>query len=217
MDQRDAKTRQYFNQRLRKFASPGSYSLGGEVLDARNAAWLTGAPDGADISLEIVSEAGAKAAVLSLSHAFFDQPAHFRIEAGETGFVILTNEILMLKKQYQRGKLGLRMFAHQAQAAHEFGIAHIWLRAAGSPQNKAYNGYYTWARYGFEPYPSVEDQAMFNERFPGVSNLRELMSTASGRARWKEFGFDQTMCFDLSSTDCINTLKSYMAESGVKI
>lgn len=56
-----------------------------------------------------------------------------------------------------------------------------------------FNGYYTWARYGFEgqiPLSSIV--------FKKFTSILDIMSTANGRKLWKYLGFTFNAKFDLN-------------------
>jgi hypothetical protein len=48
--------------------------------------------------------------------------------------------------------VGLRSFKTQVEGARRLGVKRIELWAAGDPRDTSYNGYYTWARFGFNDF-----------------------------------------------------------------
>lgn len=64
------------------------------------------------------------------------------------GEVVIRNYALK-KSNLAPAHFGIRMFLTQVEAARTLGIKRILVSAAGSPRPGDYNGYYTWARFGF--------------------------------------------------------------------
>lgn len=105
----------------------------------------------------------------------------------------------------EQGKgLGARMFYNIADSAKKNGFKRIELIAA---KGEGYNGYISWARYGFDLNPTyAQEITRFGElvrtstlpEIKDARNLRDLMSTANGRAFWRENGFEFHGVFDLS-------------------
>jgi SPP1 gp7 family putative phage head morphogenesis protein len=108
---------------------------------------------------------------------------------------------------FEQGKgLGAKIFANMLDSAEKNGFENIELRAAkGVFDGKEYNGYYTWARFGFE-LRSPQQQEYFlnlvktqgtNETIRSSKTLQELMKTKEGQKFWKEKGFDYLGQFNI--------------------
>jgi predicted GNAT family acetyltransferase len=101
--------------------------------------------------------------------------------------------------------LGAKMFANMLDAAENNGFETIDLTAAkGLVSGKEYNGYYTWARFGFELHPAYQEKFLMlvktegtNEVVRNAKSLQELMKTKEGQKLWKEKGFQYKGIFDI--------------------
>lgn len=110
----------------------------------------------------------------------------------------------------QKG-FGIRAFAAQVQTYRKAGYKTINTFAAKSG---FYNGYYTWARFGFDadlsPVLLTKAEAA---GFQGVTKVSELMATEKGRKWWKKNGKGTKMEFDLSDdSHGIAVLEAYIEE-----
>jgi SPP1 gp7 family putative phage head morphogenesis protein len=108
---------------------------------------------------------------------------------------------------------GARAFASQVQSYRRAGYKKIKTLAARD--DGIYNGYYTWARFGFDG----DLTGMFWRRKLGdagltnVQRVSDLMTTPEGRAWWKEHGETVELEFDLrDGSYSMNVLESYVAE-----
>lgn len=136
------------------------------------------------------------------------------ITTDETGQLFVKNEYQFLQEK-QKGK-GLPVFAllQQIEMARSLGVAYIKTDAAGSPNSKTFNGYYTWARLGFnsEPFGEVELSLLPND-LKHVTDLNDLMQTEQGRKWWKEHGWSITLKFDVHrDSKSIQLLSQYVRE-----
>jgi SPP1 gp7 family putative phage head morphogenesis protein len=101
--------------------------------------------------------------------------------------------------------LGAKMFANMLDAAENNGFETIDLTAAkGLVNGKEYNGYYTWARFGFELHPAYQEKFLMlvktegtNEVVRNAKSLQELMKTKEGQELWKKKGFQYKGIFDI--------------------
>jgi len=102
--------------------------------------------------------------------------------------------------------LGAKMFANMLDAAEKNGFENIELRAAkGIHDGKTYNGYYTWARFGFELRNDQQKVYFLNlvktkgetATIRNAKTLQELMRTKEGQIFWKENGFDYLGSFNI--------------------
>jgi SPP1 gp7 family putative phage head morphogenesis protein len=107
---------------------------------------------------------------------------------------------------------GVKSFAMQVQTYRRAGYKKITTLAARV--DGEYNGYYTWARFGFDA-ELGELYAMRAEKagFKGVKRVSELMRTKAGREWWLEHGVTMDMEFDLSdNSHGIAVLEAYIEE-----
>jgi hypothetical protein len=107
-------------------------------------------------------------------------------------------------KGSQHEGLGTKCFVNILNSAKENNFDEIILEAARAD---GYNGYYTWARFGFDFNPKYErfekpifDELVSTSKFKEIkesTNLKELMSTEKGRDFWKENGFQYHGIFNV--------------------
>lgn len=215
MDERDEVTRKFFNANVdfSQNDSKVAYTIGGVTVDATVAARLTGALDGSKITLDIVDEVSAR---FTVEHSFFNEPASWEIQQYEPDGSILLTYNIVLKPEHCNKGFGVRMFAHEAYTAKALGLSEIMLQAAGKVNSK-YNGYYSWARYGFDNDLEQEERDVLPPKLRGALTVQDLMKTVDGRAWWKENGQTKLMSFCLSETSQWNVLESYLVEKGVKL
>ncbi|HEX4946442.1 MAG TPA: hypothetical protein VFZ34_07265 [Blastocatellia bacterium] len=76
------------------------------------------------------------------------------------------------------------MFLAQVEAARTLGIRRILVSAAGSPRPGDYNGYYTWARFGFNAELDEYAQEELPIYLATACSLNELMQLG-GSAWWE--------------------------------
>ena len=117
----------------------------------------------------------------------------------------------------EQGKgLGTKCFSNIVESARLNNIKEIDLIAA---KGDGYNGYNTWARYGFnikENYGEELEKFSNLVKNSGISeikeahNLNDLMKTSSGRSFWREKGFEFHGRFNVDKD--YNTFKEYRKE-----
>lgn len=165
---------------------------------------IVGAPDDAEV---IVTYAGkykklytddlpinATGVRVTIKHPKLDRVSRF-IGVDADGKRFIKNEILEVKKEHQKGGLGLAIFAKQVDNAAEEGFGYISTHAAGAKGEK-FNGYYTWPLFGYNE--SVKSIAKHNPKiakkilaeFPDARSVRDLMATEEGAKWWSENGGD---------------------------
>jgi hypothetical protein len=142
-----------------------------------------------------------------------------------------------------------RIVAHQAQAAHAIGLTSINLCAAArnDDNGNTLNGYYTWARCGFDaPLPYLYDRRQkyisFYSSESNVSRLtdaigariswlkewppelqdaktvQDIMSKHEGKRWWKACPDGRDMVFDLHAGSLSwGVLHAYLVEKSVRI
>lgn len=213
MDTRDDLSKAHFNDRVKVDTGGQLFQLNGRDISEAEWGRLAGAVDGANVSVKV----GEGLVQLSARHALYDGPVEVAIALVEGGAEILLDEAIMLKDSAPAG-LGLRMFARQAFAARELGMAAIELEAAGSASSRFFNGYYTWARYGFDAELSTKEIALLPEPLAAARTVADLVSSAAGRTWWRDNGSARIMAFDLTpSSRAWETLNAVLEEKGVKL
>lgn len=136
-----------------------------------------------------------------------------RILIYEDNRLILENEYQEIIES-QRGK-GIPVFAlyTQIQNARALGVSIIRTLAAGSMSSKLFNGYYTWARLGFDAELPINIQAQLPEKFINAEKVSDLMATPEGRDWWRVHGKSLYLEFDLSdNSQSIINFKRYLKE-----
>jgi GNAT superfamily N-acetyltransferase len=101
--------------------------------------------------------------------------------------------------------LGAKMFANIMDAAEKNGVEDIDLTAAkGIHNGLEYNGFYTWARFGFELNPAYKQKFLAlvkNEgttsKIRNTTSLQDLMKTKEGQDFWKKRGFEYKGTFNI--------------------
>mgnify|MGYP000420281567 FL=1 len=124
---------------------------------------------------------------------------------------------------------GTELLTNQVRALRELGVDHITTYAAREDHenpNKAYNGYYTWPRLGYDgEIPShlwhdIPDDLKLSTLNADVdTNYRRsilgLFTTEEGREWWKEHGDSIDLTFDLKDGSAsMRALENYINEKG---
>lgn len=100
---------------------------------------------------------------------------------------------------------GSKMFANQLDSFRKMGLKKLHVTAGGNPKDKTMNGYYTWARLGYNFSSDLEKKkfkklikSSNDPEINNVNSLHVLMSFEKGRQFWKENGFGFDGEFDLN-------------------
>ena len=111
----------------------------------------------------------------------------------------IDNESFYMKSGDTGHGIGSKVFKEQVDAAAEFGVLRISAFAAKGPTT---NGYYTWARLGFDAelnkvvgFASHEEMTA---RFPQATKISDLMRSPEGREFWVKTGQGFPGIFDLT-------------------
>ena len=92
----------------------------------------------------------------------------------------------------------LDIFTSQVKNAQKQGFKTITVSAAGGPGDSTYNGYYTWAAYGYKPdNASYLVSRVFNKTNRDYGTWEKMMKSKQGRADWKANGGFWNGSFDL--------------------
>jgi HK97 family phage portal protein len=183
--------------------------LFGKKATKEEVATLCGAPDGSTVYLNVKSSAAGRSDDIWVqienaklgyesSRRIYQQPV-----AGSGGYefeTVMSNQYLRINAS-GRG-VGSRTLSRQADAAHRMGINELECTAAKS---RDYNGYYTWARLGYDSELSALRQPMVIQSrieafgpksIQGATKVSDIMATPEGRAFWKEYGEEWSATFD---------------------
>ncbi|MEN2399295.1 hypothetical protein GKZ90_0005875 [Flavobacterium sp. MC2016-06] len=112
--------------------------------------------------------------------------------------------------------IGTNIFINQIIQARKLGIKVFFVSAA---KGATFNGYYTWARMGYD-FIFDEDKNQFKELIFNNSrtetSLFELMQTVDGRSFWKTNGFWWEGQFMIQpGSKNINALNNYLIQAGI--
>jgi hypothetical protein len=132
----------------------------------------------------------------------------------------VSNEYFKIERSSIHYGRGAEIFNNQVQSVKSAGFERIKVYAAGShDDNQTYNGYYTWARFGYVPNNEQLGVTGFNQfaqqnNIGQVSNFKEIMYTKQGRDWWQnKAGVSFRGTFDLTDNSySMTTLNNYMQE-----
>jgi flagellar biosynthesis GTPase FlhF len=130
------------------------------------------------------------------------------------------NSYFKIDEGTQHDKRGAEIFNNQVTSLRQAGFDRIEVSAAGAyNDNATFNGYYTWARFGYVPNDATLGVSSYNqyaqqEGYEKVSNFKEIMYTEQGREWWKnKGGVSFSGKFNLNkSSYSSTTMKNYMKE-----
>jgi SPP1 gp7 family putative phage head morphogenesis protein len=92
---------------------------------------------------------------------------------------------------------GLRIFSAAVDRMRASGFVRIQNFAAGGYQDPTYNGYYTWARYGYDAEIPSSLRSQLPAQLRGARSTLDLMASPEGRSWWLHKGSPTYMSFDL--------------------
>jgi hypothetical protein len=181
---------------------------------------LSGVPDGGRITIS--SSARANQITIRANHPLYADESERVIQKDGDGKLFIKNELLVLDKaktEIYKG-LGTRIFATEVLQATKLGVDYIKVFAAGSARNPRFNGYYTWARLGYNAELSNAERdslkATLNPELRKAKTLLDLMKTEEGQNWWKENGEGGLMRFDLKTNSrSRKQLRNYLNEKNI--
>jgi hypothetical protein len=185
-----------------------SRKLFGRRLTDQEYASLVGAPFGAKVKVDVFKDTLS----IKMIHPLIgSQRSVFRSRSD--GVLVLRNEHTRASSDAPVG-LGTAVLARQVRAARSLGIRRISLNAgAGGDEN----GYYTWARLGFNGELDNGVRARLPPHLADVKDLNELMERPDGPAWWKEHGGSTSMSFDLDpQSESSRRHDRYVRERGLE-
>jgi len=123
-----------------------------------------------------------------------------------------------LMKVFYTGKgAGKNIFINEVIELKKQGYRYMTVSAA---QGDGWNGYYTWARFGYSMEEPDHETFLELMELHGrkESSIIELMQTAEGRNFWLENGFWWEGYFDLTElSENMIAFQNYLTESGINI
>jgi SPP1 gp7 family putative phage head morphogenesis protein len=121
------------------------------------------------------------------------------------GVWVCTNDSMVIPPEHQGKGLGSTVFRAQVAALRQQGFARIETvaeRNAAAHSDMKANGYYTWARMGYDaPIPKGVLPHLAAHPDPVVrtaTRVSDLMTTEAGRLAWFKHGDSLHMVFDLA-------------------
>lgn len=171
-----------------------------KATSLQDIASIVGAPEGSQVSMTPMERemwVTTRGPGLKMYRVIHSSPAGPYIE----------NQLIEIAKT---GKgAGSRIFAQQVENAARLGVDRIVATASG---DMGFNGYYTWARLGYDG-PLPRDLVARPAGMEGARRISELMATPAGRDWWKLHGKTTNMEFDVREGSASRQiLDAYMAE-----
>lgn len=165
------------------------------------------APPGATVSMFAASSG---ALVCAFSHEGVRARRSFRRDSGD---LVCKNVDLSIEPSSPHKGSGYRLFADQVQALKQGGVRRVTTEAAGDYSDKNINGYYTWARLGYDGQVPPRASSRMPEQFKQMKTIQQVMATPEGRAAWKAKGEEFLGTFDLTpGSTSLKVLSAYVAE-----
>jgi hypothetical protein len=192
-------------------AAEFSRQLFGRNIPNEDLAAAVGAPDGSNLNVTVRMN-GQELHVEVIHPWIKEQRRGFRRD--DKGNLFIWNHRLEKDRGAPPG-FGLKVFARQVAGARRLGVKRIELWAAGNARDGAHNGYYTWARFGFDAPLSKRDRLLLPDELVGAKTTNDLMKVGAAEW-WKKNGDDRSMVFDLADdSSMMAAFKSYLNEKGV--
>jgi len=177
----------------------------GRDLSDHQIAGLVGAPNGAKIKVVNWDDQmhGPGVAIVA-EHPDIEDQAVAMIYNGDGTYgapngPYLHYEQIYLKPEARGSGKGVQVMARAVEAAHQAGLPKVQLTGVGSKEfHPEENGYYTWARIGFDA--PVGFRPTWPAQYKGAGTLSNLMKMPGGAAFWKEHGGPTGMTMDTDPT-----------------
>jgi hypothetical protein len=111
--------------------------------------------------------------------------------------------------------LGVEAFVRQVAGARALGVRYFKLWAAGDYFAKSRNGYYTWARFGFEAPLMSHQKGLLTDELADAETVNDVIRMG-GENWWRRYGGDAEMLFDLSDeSEMMALFKRYLREKKI--
>jgi hypothetical protein len=192
-------------------------ALFGRKVDRATWARLVGAPDGATVHVLPSPAPDFRHGVqLRVEHPWFDGPAIRYVFVNVDGNLAMVNDQFGVRADAPVG-VGTRVLAHEVRAAQALSVRDIIAEAAGAPGSRL-NGYYTWARLGFDGPIPARVAARLPDRFAWAISVLDLIETAGGAEWWRANGRTYWGTFDLrEGSRSLRVLWGYTRQRGIFI
>jgi len=131
----------------------------------------------------------------------------------------MINKVFEVREDLQGQGLGAQIFGDEVQTLSSLGVKYI---ATGASRLEGYNGYWTWARFGY--LGELPDRQLLldavargdlPQSFASYTTVQELMMSPEGQAWWKANGATWQGKFDLAPDSLsMRLFRQYMASKG---
>lgn len=168
---------------------------------------------------------GSRGLDIRVSHPYV-QKCRRTLEVDRKGNSFIHNEIFRLRKNAPKGT-GLRVFEDEVRTAIELGVSYIKTHAAGDyDRREEWNGYYTWAVFGYnqnkDQFDSDYDEEFlekWEEDWPEAESVQDILDQDGGTEWWLKNGIGmEEAVFDLSeksrSRQVLEEYIAYKKEKG---
>jgi hypothetical protein len=185
--------------------------FGRAVADEELAA-AAGALDGATLNVRV--RKGRELFVEIVHPLIVRQERGFRRDAN--GELYIWNHHFEKRHDAPPG-VGLRSFKTQVEGARRLGVKRIELWAAGDLNDRSYNGYLTWAIFGFDA-PLTPDEQQELALLPQVASAQTVneLFRRGGRDWWRVYGTARRMRFELSDdSSMMQIFRSHLKSKGL--
>ncbi|GEM_PF-2319255 len=184
--------------------------LFGKPLGAEEVADLMGAPGGSTVAIE--TKLGALSVAIRHKELDIDIQRLFWRSKGKS---YVDGKLFAVKKA--PSGTGLVIFDRQVKRSIEYGLELIDIYAAGDLRTtEEWNGYYTWARFGFNRALDPIEIARLKRDGFDAKDVHELFQLEGGREWWLEHGEPGEMEFDLREGSLSRKLfERYKMEKGL--
>jgi hypothetical protein len=160
----------------------------GRDLSNQEIAWAVGALDGSELNVTDIQGD----IYVRITHPWIRNQER-TIKKDRDGIQIQNN--YFIKVGDAPSQVGIRSFAREVFGARALGITRIKTYAAGDRMS-SYNGYYTWARFGYNAPLYPREIAILPEELEGSVDLNDIFNRG-GAEWWKDNGSSREMEFDL--------------------
>lgn len=173
---------------------------------------LAGALDGATVNVSVKKKKGWL--YLTVNDARFERyETSVRKDADGNLFAYIHHAYAAAGQSGQGH--GVRAFLRQVNAARRLGLKRFELFAAGHPRSTNENGYYVWARYGFDALLREEERATLPPLLQGATTINQIIRRG-GQKWWKRLGDARSMNFDLADdSEMMSVFRDYLAEKAI--
>ena len=193
-----------------------SKTLFGKQLSTDTIGEIAGAPPGAKVRISALPNPAKdddKPELITVDWATDDASGQRIFRKDAEGKTYCENASIQVG---DKGKgTGTALFAAQVEALVKAGVDRI---EASCAKSNYHNGYYTWARLGYDC--KIEDlyrtQAI-GEEFPDAASISDIISSPKGRTWWKQNGIEFEGKFDLKpGSKSLAVLRAYAAAKNKK-